>query len=530
MSASREKKIRQELAAQGIPDIKEIRAAEERKQQRRSNILYGSIAAAFVLVTAALLVWNSNIIQRTSTAVSVDGTKYSAAEVSYYYNNVMNSTLSSDYGAYMSADTSLPMDQQVMTDMDLMFVGTTLPEGVESMTWHDYFMQVTKEVLIEQTSLLKAAKAEGFELDDEAKQELSDTMTALDEYSKEAGVSTNAYLKSNFGNTMTRPVFEELLTNAVLTSRYQAAKLETYSYTDDELQQYYTENPDLFDVADYEYVYFKGTASSTTDANGNTVAATDEENAAAKAKAEAAAKDVLAKYQAGGDLEELTEEYSDIASYFSQEDVAYSGGTVQDWVFASERKVGDADTVNTDSTYYVIVYHGRERLEYYPVNVRHILCAIDESGLDSTAEDYEEKRQVLIDAAESEAKSLLDQYESGEKTPEAFGTLADTYSDDSGSVGNGGLYTNVGKGEMVSAFDEWIYDESRQAGDTDIIFVDMAGYYTGYHVMHFDGVADEPYWLLQARTTKLNEDYAAWMASLQEGMTAEEHSGMKYVG
>ena len=33
MSASREKKIRQELAAQGIPDIKAIRAEEERKQQ-----------------------------------------------------------------------------------------------------------------------------------------------------------------------------------------------------------------------------------------------------------------------------------------------------------------------------------------------------------------------------------------------------------------------------------------------------------------------------------------------------------------
>ena len=75
MSASREKKIRQELAAQGIPDIKEIRAAEERKQQRRANILYGSIAAAFVLVAAALLIWNSNIIQRNSTAISVDGVK-----------------------------------------------------------------------------------------------------------------------------------------------------------------------------------------------------------------------------------------------------------------------------------------------------------------------------------------------------------------------------------------------------------------------------------------------------------------------
>ena len=95
MSASREKKIRQELAAQGIPDIKEIRAEEERKQQRRANILYGSIAAAFVLVAAALLVWNSGILQRDSVAMSVDGEKYTSAEVSYYYNSAVNSLLSS---------------------------------------------------------------------------------------------------------------------------------------------------------------------------------------------------------------------------------------------------------------------------------------------------------------------------------------------------------------------------------------------------------------------------------------------------
>ena len=530
MSASREKKIRQELAAQGIPDIKEIRAAEARQQQRRSNILYGSIAVIFVLVTAALLVWNSNIIQRTATAVSVDGTKYSAAEVNYYYNNVMNSTLSSEYGSYMSANASLPMDQQEMTDMDLMFLGATLPEGVDKMTWHDYFMQVTKDVLVEQTALVKAAKADGFELDDEAKKELTDTMDALNEYSKQAGVTVNAYLKSMFGATMTESVFEDLLTRAVLTSRYQASKLGSYTYTEAEMQEYYTKNPNLFDVADYEYVSFRGTAPSTTDADGKTVAPTDAENAAAKAKAEAAAKDVLAKYQAGGDLEELAKEYKDIANYFHQEEASYSGGTVQEWVFDAARKAGDSDVLTSGSTYYVIVYHSRERVEYHPVNVRHILCKINETGLDSKAEDYKEKRQILLDAAKAKAEGLLDQFKAGTKTAEAFGELAGKNSDDTGSVGNGGLYTNVGKGEMVPAFDEWIYDESRQAGDTDIVFVDMEGYYTGYHVMYFDGVSEDPYWLLNARTTKLNEDFSAWMEGLQEGLTAEEHSGMKYVG
>ena len=111
MSASREKKIRQELAAQGIPDIKEIRAAEERAQRRRSNILYGSIAAVFVLVAAALVVWNSQIIQRNSVAISVDGVNYSAAEVSYYYNSAINE--SSTFQTSISASISQPQSHKL---------------------------------------------------------------------------------------------------------------------------------------------------------------------------------------------------------------------------------------------------------------------------------------------------------------------------------------------------------------------------------------------------------------------------------
>ena len=53
MSASREKKTRQDLAAQGITDPKKIREAEEKAKARKSNILYGVIAGVFVLVAAA---------------------------------------------------------------------------------------------------------------------------------------------------------------------------------------------------------------------------------------------------------------------------------------------------------------------------------------------------------------------------------------------------------------------------------------------------------------------------------------------
>ena len=91
MSASREKKNRQEVAASGVVDPKTARQAQEQAKERRSNRLYAIIAIAFVVIAIGLVVWNSNIIQRGTTAVTVEGESYSAAEVSYYYHNAYNS-------------------------------------------------------------------------------------------------------------------------------------------------------------------------------------------------------------------------------------------------------------------------------------------------------------------------------------------------------------------------------------------------------------------------------------------------------
>ena len=85
MSASREKKNRQDLASQGIQDPKAIREAEEKAQQRKANRLYGTIAVVFVLVAALLVVVNSGVLERSATAITVDGENYTAAQMNYYY-------------------------------------------------------------------------------------------------------------------------------------------------------------------------------------------------------------------------------------------------------------------------------------------------------------------------------------------------------------------------------------------------------------------------------------------------------------
>ena len=85
MSASREKQNRQ--AATGQTDPKTAREAQQRKDEKRTNLLYGAIAAAVVIAVIASLVWRSDVIPRMTKAASIDGENYSAAEVGYYYQS-----------------------------------------------------------------------------------------------------------------------------------------------------------------------------------------------------------------------------------------------------------------------------------------------------------------------------------------------------------------------------------------------------------------------------------------------------------
>lgn len=111
MSASREKKNRQELASQGIKDPKAIREAEEKAKQRKANRLYGTIAVVFVVVAALLLVVKSGVLYRDPDAVTIDGQNYTVAQVNYYYRGLANSIAQA---GYYGLDNSKPLTQQVM--------------------------------------------------------------------------------------------------------------------------------------------------------------------------------------------------------------------------------------------------------------------------------------------------------------------------------------------------------------------------------------------------------------------------------
>ena len=518
MSASREKKNRQEVAASGVADPKTARQAQEQAKERRSNRLYAIIAIAFVVVAIGLVVWNSNIIQRGTTAVTVEGESYSAAEVSYYYHNAYNSIVNSKYASLYGIDKNTSLSQQSLNDTAKMMLRVS-----EDMTWDAYFRDAAKKSLIQLTMLKKGAAEKGMTFNDDMQKEVDRTVETFSTYAKKAGYSTSAYLKLMYGNNMTMSTFKSILKDTLLASHYQQDYIDSLTYTDEEVETYYNEHKNNFDVADYEYIYFKGTADSTKDADGNTVKPTDEENAAAKEAASANANAALEAVRNGLLMEKAAGNY-DNGTYTDRPTGTYSGDAVTEWVFNEERQEGDLTLIESGDNYYVVLFHSRGREEYKTVDIRHILITPETGTKAQGDEGYEDEQTQLKAAARTKAEEILAQWKSGEATEDSFAQLAMENSAD-GSKYDGGLYTRVTKGWAVEEFNDWCFDASRKDGDTGIVDTTY-----GSHVMYFVGY-DLPAWAASVTSDLQEKASSEWSTALSENADVQQSDfGMKFVG
>ena len=217
----------------------------------------------------------------------------------------------------------------------------------------------------------------------------------------------------------------------------------------------------------------------------------------AKQKAETA----LSRYAQGETFDTIGE---DMEGSYAHIGYAENGASdMLTWAFDDARQEGDTTVAAYgEKGYYAVLFHSRSRNDYHTVSVRHILV------------DSEEK-----------ANELLQQYNDGEKTEDAFAALAVANSTDPGSASNGGLYSNIYKGEMVPSFEDWCFDPARQSGDTGIVESS-----NGYHVMYFVETNPQPYWYYKADLDLKNDAYDEWYAGITDGVETEQLDGMKYVG
>ena len=504
MSASREKKKRQELLASGTVDPKAARQAEQRAAEKKSNILYGVIAAVFVVVAIALVVYNSGIIQRSKTAVTIDGRSYTVPEAAYYYGQAYQSFLNSDTGYFYAITGALNTQASLKSQ-----------NYSDDQTWDDYFKEQAVENMRFVHAATAAAKEAGVTLESAELEDFETGLAALKETAAKNGNSYKAYLNVIYGPTMTPSIYESCSKDMLLAGKYaDVYGEENFVYTEDQIQGYYDGHKENYDLVDGAIITISGAPEAKTDADGNAVEATDEEKAAAMAAAKETADAILAGYKDGGDLEALADEHG--VGYSTN--ITYSSSITGQWFYDESRRAGDAATLENQSgsSYYVVLFNSRERDEALDYNVRHILVTKDNLELAEGEEATDD--QILAKAQEILA--------SWDGTEDGFASLANQYSQDGGSNTNGGLYEDVAKGAMAPAFQNWCYEDGRKNGDTGIVASDY-----GQHIMYFVGYGSTPYWHFACESALRSAAASDWQVELIDSVTAEvDAGGMNLIG
>ncbi len=493
-------------------NTREMRNKQDANKDRNFYIKCGIAVAAVAVAFLLCFLYSNDNIRKGMAAVTVDGEKYTAADLDYYYHTVIN-----QYGAYLSyfgVDVNQDLDAQQYS---------------EDQSWGDYFRTEAVAYLTQTATMYNAAMAdENYEVSDELQQQIDAYSVSVDEYCKNNSITRDEFLQKQYGAKMTNERFMKHLTMMFVASDYNSEYKANHVYTDDEMQAYYDEHKQDIDLASYEVLTVN---ADYTGIEGKTDGSTDEEpeytEAQDKQAMEAAmntANAFLDRINSGESLADIGEEYG--ANYYSNKvDVSYSSFTdyaYNEWVFNEIRTPGDASVVEdtAKNCWYVVVLNDRYRPDYNTVDVRHILIKPTETELTSEDEGYDAEVEKNKAEAAKKAQELLNEYRSGPKTEDAFASLAKENSAD-GNASEGGLYTQVYKGQMQDSFEDWCFADGRKAGDTGIVETTY-----GSHVMYYVG-EDLPYWQVRC----INSMNTQWETDIYEGATIKEHAlGIKAIG
>lgn len=527
MSASSKKKLRKEQNAAAMTE-KQLQEQKEAKKLRLYTGLFGLAIVVMILVVIASRVISSGFIPRSTTALTVGGTEISAAELNHYYVDSVNNFMNGEYGQYaalLGLDVTKPLDEQFYNEE-------------ENQTWADYFIENAAASAQNMYAIYNAAKADGKTLSAESQATIDSTVNNFAMYAPLSGfASTDAYIAAMYGEGCNEETFRHYAEVQMLASEYATAYSESLTYGQDAIRAEDEANTDNYSSFTYNYYYLPNSSfyeGGTEDEEGNKTYS-DAEKEAGRAAAEAAANSLLTATT----VEELDAAIaalpfnaeSTTAKSVRNENYAYNSilSVAREWV-TGERAEGDIVVIPNETTththedgeectgendtkvingYYVVRFENENKNETNLVNVRHILVSYTGGTTDSTgATTYSDEEKA---AARKAALEILDTFNAGEKTEEAFAALATEKTTDTGSKENGGLYENVYPGQMVSEFDKWCFDAARTPGETAIVETEY-----GCHVMYFVSTADTTYRDFMIESTLRSNDLTEWETGLVE--------------
>jgi len=443
------------------------------------------------------------------TAMKTEHYSVSNAQFMYLthltYNNYYQ-TYYENYSSYMSSfglDRSLPLSQQKYL-------------GSSTTSWLDKCVDEVTSSMTQTLALCEAARAAGFELKDDDKKTIDDTIQSLKDFAKKNNYSVTSAIAAMYGSKgITKGDIKGVLEMQILATRYAEKLTEDYSYTDEQINSYYDENKLNFIKADYYSYEVKADYES---------GATDEEKEAAISAAKNKAEELHKKIEDGADfvtvimdykkelaqaeldaaqkayddakaaetetatdttttgtdttgettksaeetaldnakkaLEDITEESvkKEILTEAHTTSTTATKTEAEEWMFADAPAAdGATKLISSDesATIYQIV-KSAYRDEYNTITIRELDMSLDDFTSPEAMKEY--------------AEGIIADFNAGsEKTGDAFDKLAEKYTTDKITVSSRGQIKetkmSTSTDEKIIAVNDWLFSSDRKSGD-----------------------------------------------------------------
>lgn len=466
---------------------------KEKKEERISTAVGIVFLVALVCLVASFPI--RTYLATHETYVVINGEEVNKVEFDYVYNTSKNNYIT-QYGSYLSyfgLDTSKDLSTQMYS---------------ETLTWKDYFEQNAVESLKQNKALMAEAKAAGFTYD--TTDEYNTFKETIKTSAAAAGVSDKEYVRSIYGSYATTGRIEEYVKNDMVMNAYYQKLQEDNAPSDDEIQSYYEENKATYDSVDYRLTTIEAdlptepteladpveeTAADTTGSTDGTAATDSTQDTAYQPSDAEIAKAMEDAKVLADDAEQTVAKDGEAHENEKKSSVNY---LISDWLFDDARKAGDTTVITNDNShcYYVVAFEKRYLDETPSADVRVIIPTEDKTG-----------------------EEILEEWKNGAATEDSFAELCKKYTQDTSAVENGGLFEQVTKTGMTEELSNWIFDSSRQAGDTVAITVSDTTY-----VLYYIG-QDQPEWKINIKNTLVSDTMSQHMQDITADVTVEDPKG-----
>ena len=497
VTENKEQKEQTEQKVMTKYDRKVQKRKEEKEKEKKEERISTTVGIVF-LVALVCLVASFPIrtyLETHETYVVINGEKVNKVEFDYVYNTSKNNYIT-QYGSYLSyfgLDTSKDLSTQMYSD---------------TLTWQDYFEQNAVESLKQNKALMAEAKAAGFTYD--TTDEYNTFKETIKTSAAAAGVSDKEYVRSIYGSYATMGRIEGYVKNDMVMNAYYQKLQEDNAPSDDEIQSYYEENKATYDSVDYRLTTIEAdlptepteladpveeTAADTTGTTDGTAATDSTQDTAYQPSDAEIAKAMEDAKVLADDAEQTVAKDGEAHENEKKSSVNY---LISDWLFDDARKAGDTTVITNDNShcYYVVAFEKRYLDETPSADVRVIIPTEDKNG-----------------------EEILEEWKNGAATEDSFAELCKKYTQDTSAVENGGLFEQVTKTGMTEELSNWIFDSSRQAGDTVAITVSDTTY-----VLYYIG-QDQPEWKINIKNTLVSDTMSQHMQDITADVTVEDPKG-----